>query len=268
MKLFSYLRLWLACARYSIVRTMMFRMDFLMWGLVELFWMGVNIALVSIIYEHTDSIAGWGKYQMLLLVGSSMMVQRLLMGFFWSNLFELGRNVRNGNFDFFLAQPGNVMFMASTRKIDLEGIANVFVAGAIVFYAVHKLGLHPGWDQIAIYSLMLLCGLAIHYSLITIAVSLSFWIVKAEGMEHGYFSLTEFSRLPREAFRGIAGGIPNVLFVYLLPAVVVSNVPARLLLDGFKWTQALWLAGIASFWFLLAVFIFHRGLRRYSSASS
>jgi ABC-2 type transport system permease protein len=158
--------------------------------------------------------------------------------------------------------------MASTRKIDLEGIANVFVAGGIVVYAAQKLGLHPGWDQIAIYCIMLLCGLAIHYSLITLAVSLSFWIVKAEGMEHGYFSLTEFSRLPREAFHTIARGIPNVVFVYLLPAVVVSNVPARLLLNGFQWTHALWLFCIAVFWFSLAVFVFHRGLRRYSSASS
>jgi ABC-2 type transport system permease protein len=260
MRLIQYFRLWLACARYSVVRTMMFRMDFLMWGLVELFWMGVNIALVSVVYEHTDSVAGWGKYQMLLLVGSSMIVQRLLMGFFWTNLFELGRNVRSGNFDFFLAQPGNVMFMASTRKIDLEGIANVFVAVAIVVFSVKQLGLHPGWDQIAIYCVMLLCGLAIHYSIIAMTVSLSFWIVKAEGFEHAYFSLTEFSRLPREAFHGIAKGIPNVLFVYLLPVVVISNVPARLILQGFQWSQA--------FWLTVAIIVFHRGLRRYSSASS
>jgi len=62
MTLARYLRLWLACARYSLTRAMMFRFDFLMWALVELFWMGVNIALISIIYLHTDSIAGWSKY--------------------------------------------------------------------------------------------------------------------------------------------------------------------------------------------------------------
>ena len=55
---------------------------------------------------------------MMMLVGTSMLVQRLLMGFFWSSIFELGRNVRTGYFDFFLAQPGNVMFMATTRKLD------------------------------------------------------------------------------------------------------------------------------------------------------
>ena len=33
-----YLQIWLASARYSIVRTMMFRFDFFLWALVELCW--------------------------------------------------------------------------------------------------------------------------------------------------------------------------------------------------------------------------------------
>src|SRR5471030_3167001 len=102
-----YLRLWLACARYSIVRTMMFRGDFVIWSLVELFWMSVNVLTISIIYQHTGSVAGWSKYEMMLLVGTSLLIQRLLMGFFWSSVFEMGRNVRSGHFDYFLAQPGN-----------------------------------------------------------------------------------------------------------------------------------------------------------------
>ena len=37
MNLRHYLRIWLACLRYSMVRTMMFRGDFFVWALVELF---------------------------------------------------------------------------------------------------------------------------------------------------------------------------------------------------------------------------------------
>jgi ABC-2 type transport system permease protein len=268
MKVLQYLRLWLACARYSVTRTMMFRFDFLMWALVELFWMAVNVAFIAVIYQHTESIAGWGKYEMLLLVGSSMVVQRLLMGFFWSNLFELGRNIRSGHFDFFLAQPGNLMFMASTRKVELDGLANFFVALAIVIYAASQLDLHPGFGDIALYALMILCGLAIHYSLICLAVSLTFWIVKSEGLEGSYFTLTEFSRIPREAYRGVFKGAASAVFVYALPVVVVSNVPARVLIDGFKLSHALWLLGATIAWFSFAVFVFNRGLRRYASASS
>ena len=41
----NYLRIWLAGARYSLVRTMMFRGDFFIWSLVEFFWMAVNVLL-------------------------------------------------------------------------------------------------------------------------------------------------------------------------------------------------------------------------------
>jgi ABC-2 type transport system permease protein len=265
MSVLRYLRIWLASARYSIARTMMFRFDFIMWSLVELFWMTVNVLMIAVIYQHTKSIAGWNVYEMLLLVGTSMMIQRLLMGFFWSNLFELGRNVRSGQFDFFLAQPGNPLFMVSTRKLDLEGLVNVVIAGSVVIYAVHKLGLHPGFFDVSLYLAMIFCGLIIHYSTLVLVVSLTFWIIKTEGIEGSYFTLYEFSRMPREAF---TSRLTNLFFVYALPVVVVSNAPARTLLYGFKPVYALWLVGVTLIWFVAAVYVFHRGLRRYASASS
>lgn len=264
MKLTDYFRLWLACARYSVVRTMMFRFDFIMWSLVEFFWMVVNVLLVSIIYRHTQEIGGWTKYQMLLLIGTSMIMQRMLMGFFWSNLFELGRNIRSGHFDFFLAQPGNPLFMVSTRKIDLDGLINVFVAVAVVVYSAKQLHLEPSLPSIAVYLLLLICGLLVQYGALLLIVSLTFWIVGSQGVEGSYFTLFEFSRLPRQVFRGPA----NVIFVWLLPVVLVTNVPAHALIHGLDTTYVPWLLALTALWVALGMFVFHRGLRRYSSASS
>ncbi len=260
----DYFRVWLASARYSLVRTMMFRGDFLIWSLVELFWMGVNLLLIAVIYQHTSSVAGWTEYEMLLLVGTGMLVQRLLMGFFWSSLFEMGRNIRTGAFDFFLSQPGHPLFMASTRKLDPDGLANSFVAAGIVVYSVHKLGLHPGIAEVALYAGMIVAGLAIHYSIMVISMSLTFWLASAQGIEGTYFTVVDFGRLPREAFRGVA----SVLFVWLLPVVVVSNAPARTILHGFQPAWVAWLLATAVAWLALAVAVFNRGLRRYASASS
>ena len=259
-----YLEIWLASARYSIVRTLMFRFDFFLWAMVELFWMAVNILMISVIYRHTDSVAGWNKYEMLLLVGTSMLVQRFLMGFFWSSLFELGRNIRSGYFDFFLAQPGNILFMASTRKLDPDGLMNSFVAMAVVGYSAHRLGLHPGFFDLALYAVMIFCGLIIHYSMLVLTISLAFWLTSAQGIEGSYFTLSEFSRLPREAFKGLA----SLLFVWLLPVVVVSNAPANTLIHGFDTRMIAWLVAITLVWFGVTVFVFNRGLRRYASASS
>jgi ABC-2 type transport system permease protein len=260
----KYLQIWLASARYSITRTLMFRFDFFLWATVELFWMAVNLLLIAVIYEHTDSIAGWSKYEMMLLVGTSLLVQRFLMGFFWSSLFEMGRNIKSGAFDFFLAQPGNILFMASTRKLDLDGLLNSFVAMGVIAYSAQQLGLQPSALDLLLYAAMIFCGLIIHYSMLVITISLAFWLTSAQGIEGSYFTLSEFSRLPRAAFKGVA----SVVFVWLLPVVVVSNAPAEVLLRGFQpsWVLALLAATVA--WFVTALIVFHRGLRRYASASS
>lgn len=264
MTLMSYLRVWAASARYSVIRTLMFRGDFFIWSMVELLWMSVNLLLVSVIFQHTSSVAGWSEYEMLILVGTAMLIQRLLMGFFWSSLFEMGRNVRTGAFDFFLAQPGHPLFMASTRKLDPDGLINSVIALGVVGYAAHKLGLHPSALDLALYAGLILAGLAVHYSILVLTMSLSFWLKSAQNIEGSYFTISEFSRLPREAFRGVT----SVVFVWILPAVVVGNAPARTLLHGFQPLWALWLLGAAAGWLVVAIFVFNRGLRQYSSASS
>src|SRR6202453_1728211 len=213
-----YFRIWIASSRYSLTRAMMFRGDLVIWSLVELFWITVNVCTVLVIYRHTSTVAGWTRYEMLLLVGTSMLIQRFLMGFFWSGIFEMGRNVRSGLFDFTLAQPGDPLFMASTRKLELDGLLNSVVAAGLVIYSAGKLGLHPGVADVALYACMVACGVVIHYSALVLAMSLAFWITSSQGVEGSYFTLMEFSRLPREAFKG---GL-SIFFVWILPVVVVS----------------------------------------------
>ena len=259
-----YARLWLASMRYSVVRAMMFRGDFIMWFLVELFWMAVSIASIAVIYQHTDAIAGWTQYEMLLLIGTSMLIQRLLMGLFWSNLFELGRNIRTGNFDFFLAQPGNPLFMVSTRKIDLDSLLNVAIALAVVLFSTRQLNLTPSALDYLTYAVFVACGVAISYAILLLVTSISFWTIGSQGMESGYFTLAEFSRLPREAFSGAA----NVIFVWILPTVVVTNAPARTFISGLEIGYTVWLFAATAAWLGLSMWVFRRGLRRYASASS
>jgi len=127
-----------------------------------------------------------------------------------------------------------------------------------------QLGLQPSLTDVILYALMVACAVMIHYSAMVIITSLSFWITNTQGLESGYFTLFEFSRLPRQAFKGIT----RFVFVWALPVVVVTNIPAEILIHGFNFTDTLWFAGVTVFWFGLAVIIFHRGIRRYSSASS
>jgi ABC-2 type transport system permease protein len=264
MSLQRYLRIWLASIRYSITRQLMFRVDFLVWLVTDLVWMVVNLLLIEVVFGHVEELAGWTKHEMLLLMGVSLMQMRLFTGLFLTNLYEFGRNVRTGNFDFQLAQPGRVLFMVSTRKLELDGTLNFILATGITVWAAGKVGLTPSALDLACFAVGFAAAMAIHYSVLVILASSVFWIVKSEGVENGYFTLMEFSRLPASAYRGLA----NTVFVWALPVVVVTYVPVETLRSGADVTLLLWLVGAAAAWFSLAVWTFERGLRRYASASS
>jgi len=61
----------------------------------------------------------------------------------------------------------------------------------------------------------------------------SFWTVRAQGIVYGYYNLFNIARMPDEAF----GGVFRAVFTFVLPVLLVSNVPARVLLDTLAATR-------------------------------
>jgi ABC-2 type transport system permease protein len=193
-----------------------------------------------------------------------MLIMRLFFATAFTNLVAVDRNLREGTFDFYLAQPGNPLFMVATRKLEFDSLSNAMLAIGVVVYAVGRCELQPDFWSILCYVYGIGCGLLIHFSIMTILVSAAFWLVRVQGIEGGYFGLFEVSKLPREAMKDVM----KLAFVWTLPAIVVSYVPAKTLLEGPRFELLAWLTGATVFWFALATTIFHRGLRRYQSASS
>lgn len=259
-----YLRLTLALLRYSLIREMMFKANFLAWIVVEFFWFGIQIALVGVIFDYVTDVAGWNRDQMILLIGTSHVVQQLFQFIFMVNCIELPENVRTGRLDFALVQPANTLFLVSVRKFDPGALVNATIGMGFVAWAAWRLGLHPSAGSLALYALLVVNGILIHYALMMAIVTLSFWIVRAQGLVYGYYNLFQISRIPREAFRGGA----RIFFTFALPMLVVANFPAAVLARGLHGADALWVVGITVPFLLVSAAWFRFGLRFYTSASS
>jgi ABC-2 type transport system permease protein len=257
-------KVWLAQIRYSVTRDLIFQSNFLLWVFVEALWMTMQFLFVEVIYSHIDSIAGWSKYQMLLLIGTHYLVMNIFQTFFMVNLSEIPELVRTGHMDFFLLQPVGPQFLLSTRKFDLSSLVNALIAAGLCFYAALRLDLQPGPAELAAYLLLLCAGVAIHYSLLLAGVTLAFWITKTEGVMHGYYQIMTLSRIPRDAFRGLW----KYVFSTILPVLLVANVPASVLLDKGSWPLIFCLVVVAVIFFLVASAWFRLGLSQYKSASS
>ncbi len=97
--------------------------------------------------------------------------------------------------------------------------------------------------------------------------TISFWIVRAQGLIYGYFNLFNIARYPDSIF---GNGLFRFVFSWIIPVIVVANIPARLLgriFDAPLPLLAHLLAAAALATGLSRAF-WRFALRRYSSASS
>jgi ABC-2 type transport system permease protein len=96
--------------------------------------------------------------------------------------------------------------------------------------------------------------------------AVSFWIVRAQGLIYGYFNFLQVARYPDSIFPRAF----RFVFGWIVPVIIVANIPARLLIKPLEQPGALMFhlvfAGSAAV--LLSRVFWRFALRRYSSASS
>jgi ABC-2 type transport system permease protein len=249
----------------SVARELSFKGNFLLWIIVELLWFALQLCFISVLYLHTNSIGTWTQWQVVLLVGASSFIQQTYQAFFLVNCTNLSELVRTGKMDFLLMLPVNTRFLVSLRQVDLGAFVNAAFAVAVMFYAAGKLDLHPTTAQFLGFLALCVVGILIHYSLMFMLAAISFWTVRAQGIVWGYYNLFNIARMPDEAFHGLF----KVVFTFVLPVLLVSNVPVRVLADKLK-SPALWLVllGMGVVCALVSEWFWRLSVRRYTSAST
>jgi len=260
-----YLSVYSALWRNSVSREMSFKSNFLLWIVVELLWFGLQLSFITVLYLHTDHIGTWTKWQVVLLIGASHFIQQIFQAFFLVNCTNLSELVRTGKLDFLLLLPVNTRFVVSLRQVDLGAFVNAASALVVMGYAAAQLHLVPTPIQVIGFLVLCAVGIAIHYSLMFLLASISFWTVRAQGIVWGYYNLFNIARMPDEAFRGLF----KALFTFALPMLLVSNVPTRVLADKLTSPKPLLLLlGMGVICFLISEWGWRASVRRYTSASS
>ena len=260
-----YLTIYAALWKTSVTREMSFKGNFILWIVVELAWFGLQLCFVGVLFSQTRTIGTWTVWQVVLLTGASNFIQEVYQAFFLVNCTNLSELVRTGKMDFLLLLPVNTRFLVSTRQVDIPSFANAAFAACVMFFAAGKLHLHPTAAQLLGFAALCVVGLVVHYSLMFMLASVSFWTVRAQGIVWGYYNLFNIARLPDEAFHGVF----KAVFTFALPVLLVSNVPVRTLTNRLESPVAwLTLIGLGIVWALISEWFWRFSIRRYTSAST
>jgi ABC-2 type transport system permease protein len=261
-----YLRIYCMLMRNSMIREMSFKANFLLWTVVELLWFSGQVLFIGVLFSHVDRIGDWTKWQMVALISTHQIIAQLFQAFFYINVTNLPELVRTGKLDTYLTLPVDAQFTVSTKQFGLDNLGNALIGCAILLYSIKQLGIAPNGVQVALYLAAVMLGVCIHYSVMFSLSSLCFWIIRAQGLVYGYFTLVNIGRYPDTIYKGVF----KAFFSWIVPVIIVANIPARVI------TRAADSAASGMLHLLVAttiVMVFCRliwiqALKRYASASS
>lgn len=278
-----YWRVFATFARNSLVRDMTFRMNFFLQCVSSIGWTLMNVGFYLIIFQYTNTIgegSGWDRDRFFLFIATTWFINSLVQAFFMPNAEEFSELIRTGGLDFALLKPIDTQFLVSFRKVEWSALSNFFAGFVIAIVSLHSLATRdvnpmiPSLLSAILYIVFIVCGVAIMYSLMICLSATSIWLGRNQNLYNFWFYITNFSRYPMEIYNRGWGRPLYGFFTFIVPVLLVVNVPARLLAKPIspRTTEEMLLVAWAVVATILSVvasrWVFKRALSSYRSASS
>jgi ABC-2 type transport system permease protein len=279
----KYLRVFLTFARVSLIRDMTFRADFIFQCISSIAWTAMNVGFYLIIFQFTPMIGqdtGWKRDEFMLFLATVWFINSLVQAFFMPNANEFSELIRTGGLDFALLKPIDTQFLISFRRVEWSALSNFVVGLVIAGFSLYALATRevepflPSPPAVLLYVFFVLCGVAIMYSVMICLAATSVWLGRNQSLYDFWFYITNFSRYPMEIYNTPLGRPLLGFFTFIVPVLVVVNVPARILAQPLRppanWELPLAVWALVATWGSVAFsrWLFKRSLKSYRSASS
>jgi ABC-2 type transport system permease protein len=279
----SYVRVFRTNVRNSLVRDMSFRSNFIMEAIASTSWVFMNVGFYLLIFHYTPQIGantGWGKWEFFVFLSTTMFVNSIVQALFMPNAEEFSELIRTGGLDFALLKPIDTQFLVSLNRVAWSAFANFGVGVALLLFSLWKLTTRPedplsiGLGAVVLYPCYIACGVLILYSVMISLAATSIWLGRNQSLYNFWFYITNFSRYPMEIYEGTFGTPLRQFFTFVIPVLVVVNVPARIMARPLcatgdnAWVLPVFavVATAVSCW--ASRWVFQSALRSYRSASS
>jgi len=263
-----YLRLLGHLARYTLNRELAFRGNFLVKVSVEVLWLGIMIAFYRTVFARTSNVAGWSEPDYFFFVGCYFALNGLVETLFFENCNEFAELVRTGDLDFLLLRPIDEQFLVSLRRIDWGTAPNVLMGAALMVIALVQKGWEFDLVRVVTFFVTMVCGTAIAYSFMLILTTFTVWMVRNQSLMEMWWMFSRLARYPKEIYTGPWGEPLGRFFTYVVPILLVSNVPANVMVRVLDPSMVVLIivSAVALLW--LSRRFFQYALRSYRSASS
>ena len=244
--------------------TLAYRVDTAINILINGMWLGWELLSLSIIFNNTATLGGWGPGDLVALLGVFRLVNMLMAAMIWPATEKFNSSVRDGSLDYTLLQPANSLFLISFSRIVLWRIWDLALGFILVAVGVGMSGGAASLFNLVGFLVLVGSGMLVIYSLWVVLIALTFWFVKFDNNVTILQALLDSGRYPATIYPPWL----RLIVTFVVPIAVATTVPLQALRGELSWAKVLLFIGIGAARFLLAYQIWRAGVRKYSGASS
>lgn len=250
------MRVCLLSIKYNIMKEMLNKVTFL----TNIGFMILNNATFIIqwliLFRLKEDIGGYSLREVMILWGlaaSSFGLARIL----FARAFSLPELIIDGKLDSYLVQPKNVLLSVITSATNTSAIGDFLYGLLLLCLFSFSVG------RLFLFLLFTVTAAIIQTAFALLAGSLSFWFVRADTLgNHLLNCMISFSTYPDGIFRGTA----KFLLFYVIPVGMAIYRPVHVMVN-FDIGEMFVVLGYTVLLSAAAVFVFYRGLRRYTSSN-
>ena len=250
--------------KINVQMSLAYRADTIINILLNLMWLGWELLSLSIIFNNTTTIGGWGFPELVALLGVFRLVNTMMIALIWPNTEKFNQSIRDGSMDYTILQPVNSMFLVSFSRITVWRVWDLMLAIVLISVGIHLSGDAVTLFQLLSFILLAICGLIVVYSLWIVLIALTFWFTKFDNNVTIMQALLDSGRYPVTVYPIWL----RIIVTYIIPIAVATTVPLQALRGDLNLSRILIFVSIGIASFLVASQVWKAGLKRYSGASS
>ena len=258
------LRLAATYLRVNALNELQYRANLALQIVQSVISLGTGLVVLALVFGRTNELRGWTRPELLAVLGVFTLLGGLIRAIVQPNMDQLLTDVRQGTLDYALTRPADAQLLASIRRVAIWQLVDVVAGLVVLAVALVQLGHSLGIGSAVAFVAMLALSMVLVYSFWLIITAGAFWFVRMDEIH--------------ELFDGVyrAGAYPVTIYprwlrwglTFLVPVGLAVTVPAQALTDRLRWPTVLLAVIVAVGAAALARFVWMRGLRRYSGASS
>jgi ABC-2 type transport system permease protein len=250
--------------RIGVQTELQYRANVVLSLLQSLVAVGTSLAVLGLVFSHTDSLGGWTGAELLVVMGVYVLMGGVIRSVVQPNMQQLMQDVAQGTLDFVLTKPADGQLLVSARRFELWQAVDVVLGAVLVMVAVARLDRPVGPLEVLGFLVALALGAVTIYSFWLLLTIGAFWLVRVDSLVELFDGMYQAGRWPVSVYPGWL----RIGFTFLVPLAFAITVPAQALTGRATGWSLLGAAAFTTGLFALTRVLWRVGLRHYSGASA